>query len=237
VDDDCFQNETQNDRFFEHLIDRGVLADPGTFFECGATDGVGGSSTYALEIRHGWTGVLAEALHGAVDVITRRRPRSTVVPCAVTDEDGRVVEFVEADRVGTSLSYYSGVRSALEATSARARLEGWTKDQWRAESALTYLVPTITLNTIFEQYLVGRAPTVCCLDMEGSELAALAALDLHRYRPAVFTIEDRQCNELLEQNGYHRIFNPFNRTMLWEEYFVEQTVFHAHRQLFELRTD
>jgi hypothetical protein len=231
-----YHNETSNDRFLEDLIDRRVLPAQGTFFECGATGGVGGSSTYLLEARFGWSGVLAEAIEGAADVIRAHRPRSIVVPLAVTSHDDETVEFVEAGPLGTSLSYFSGVRTALERTSERAQREGWSKDQWKAAGGRAYPVRTITLNSIIANYLDGKAPTVCCLDMEGSELDALQGLDLDHFRPAFFTIEDGECNELLESSGYVRVRNPFNETMLWEEYFVEESLVRTNRTVFRIRT-
>lgn len=223
------QSETSNDRFILDLVELGVLPRAGTFFECGAADGVGGSSTYELETRLGWSGILAEAIEGAAEVIRSHRPRSVVVPLAVTGRDDQRVEFVEAGPLGSSLSYYSGVRTALEETSERFRRQGGSKDEWRSGRRRSYIVSTITLDTIFRRHLAGRAPTVCCLDMEGSELDALGGLDLIRRRPLMFTIEGSECNSLLRSRGYVRVSNPFNTTKLWEEYFVDAPLFETHR--------
>jgi hypothetical protein len=222
---------TNNDRFFEHLIEAGVLPRLGTCFESGAYDGEVSSSTFILEKKYGWRGVLAEPIRGMEPRIAEKRPLAKPVPFAVTGRDGDIVEFIETDNYG-----YSGVKRQLEWRSEvmRARGPGWV-DQWQMEPTRTYSVETISLNTTFERYNDGQAPTVCCLDMEGSELDALATFDFGRFGPLMFTIEGPLCTELVIRNGYVNVRNPFNIKASYEFYFVKEQLYGDHRGEFEAR--
>jgi FkbM family methyltransferase len=225
-----YQNHvTNNDRFLEDLIERRILPRRGVCFESGAWDGRFASSTFVLDWKYGWSSILVEPIHRMVERIAVHRPQAIAVAAAVSDRDGDKVEFVEVtgDRAG-----YSGVRARLEETSARARAAGWTKDEWRADDARHYTVTTISLNTLFERYNEGKAPTVMCLDMEGSEYTALSTFDFDKYGPQVITIEGSDCNTLLEAHGYVRVQNRFNTDAPWEQYFVRAALRQRHPRVW-----
>lgn len=229
---DYYRNHgTNNDRFLEHLVEEGVLPRTGTCFECGAYDGEESSSTFLLEKKYGWTGVLAEPILGMTEFIARNRPLARALAVAVGARDGEAVEFVEAARWG-----YSGVKRQLEERSAIGRSIGADFDEWKEGGGRRYVVSTLSLNTIFDRYFDGRGPTVCCLDMEGSEYEALASVDFARFAPLVVTIEGPLCNRLLATHGYSSVRNPFNTDADYEFYFVRNSLLQQHPDRLELLT-
>ena len=214
-----YQNHgTHNDRFLKILSS-------GEFFraaECASSSARGMAASHhrrssSIGSTAGPRFSSSSRMHRMVEWIAVHRPQAIAVAAAVSDRDGDKVEFVE---VTGALSGYSGVRARLEETSARARAAGWTKDEWRADHARHYTVTTISLNTLFERYNEGKAPTVMCLDMEGSEYTALSTFDFDKYGPQVITIEGADCNTLLEAHGYVRVQNRFQTDAPWEQYFV-----------------
>jgi FkbM family methyltransferase len=147
---------------------------PGTFVEAGAHDGFTQSNTYWLERHAGWSGLLVEPIPDLARRASRRRPRSTVVNCALVgpDSEGGQIPIQFGD-LHSSVRDPDHARAGLAMTGAR-----------------TYevSVPARTLSSLLDDAGMG-APDLMVLDIEGHEAEALTGLDLKRHTPLYMLVE------------------------------------------------
>ena len=167
----------------DRMLTRHVLGNgPGTFFEAGAHDGYTQSNTYALEARHGWSGVLVEAVPKLAAKCAKRRQRSRVFNCALVEESepGATVKVY----FGDLLSNIADARGSEEASKefATGGLVNTLQEGYEVE------VPARTLDSVLQEAGVER-PDVMCLDVEGLELGILRGSDLERHGPRWLLIE------------------------------------------------
>jgi FkbM family methyltransferase len=146
----------------------------GTFIELGANDGLQQSNTLALEVLHGWTGLLVEADPELAGECRRNRPGSIVV-CAAAAAGWGMGHLRPDDLVGSMAEGGSGSR--------------------------TVLVPMAPLSAIIEASDIGEPIDLLSLDVEGHELDVLAGLDLARHRPRHLLIETAQPGAVLDALG------------------------------------
>ena len=71
----------------------------GYFVEIGCLDGIEYSNTYYFE-KKGWKGTCIEAHNDFINVLQRNRPNSSIVHCAVGEDDVKSVIFY-ANKVGS----------------------------------------------------------------------------------------------------------------------------------------
>ncbi len=146
----------------------------GVFFEAGAADGATMSNTLALELRHGWRGVLVEAAGAYTDLLAKNRPKAHRVPTtALWRADGEELTF-----------RYAQLWSGLE-----ARLDEDTRRALSAVPLVQETVRTARLSTVLEGAGV-RIVDFLSLDIEGAEEDALLGLDVSRHVVNVLCIED-----------------------------------------------
>lgn len=169
----------------------------GFFVDVGCIDGRRFSNTLAFEEK-GWKGLCIEAHAGYIDLLRVNRPGSTVVHCAVSDEDKDNVTFYANSR---------GSLSTLD-PSQQAR---WERDFPEYFTGFEeQIVKTRRLDSIFREYGVKDIDFMS-LDIEGHEAAALRGLDLREYRPTVLVIEapeadrERELDLILGPVGYYRL--------------------------------
>lgn len=164
-----------------NVLDRRLVelfdgATGGTFIELGANDGLQQSNTLALEILHGWSGLLIEADPELAAECRRNRPRAVVV-CAAAAPSWGISHLTPADLIGS-------VTGAPDPQSK------------------TVLVPTAPLSEIIDVSGIGSVIELVSLDVEGHELEVLAGLDLHRHRPQHLLVETVQPDAVLAALGH-----------------------------------
>ncbi|MBU2360818.1 MAG: FkbM family methyltransferase [Alphaproteobacteria bacterium] len=187
----AYASQAGQDRVVERLLGgkRG-----GTFLDIGAYDGITGSNSLYFERVLGWTGVLVEPVkqHREMAELWRSSP---CLPYAVADADG-TASFIAVTRGYTQMS-------GLEAEYDDAILSRVRADPRHAEDRIT--VPTRTLDAIFRESGLDRVDFVS-LDIEGGELAALAAFDHVSHPVDVWAIENNtgssELPALMRNKGY-----------------------------------
>jgi FkbM family methyltransferase len=164
----------------------------GTYFEAGAHDPTLISQTYLLE-RHGWDGVLVEALGDKVEDFGRLRPRSRFFRKALVSPEQR----------GATLDFVI----PADGNTAEARL--LEPDESPSLGAAIHRVECATISDILEEARISRLDYLS-LDIEGHELAAFRGLDFDRWRPQLILVEDHLYNlklhRFLKSKGYRLVY-------------------------------
>lgn len=175
------------------------------FVEFGATDGVDLSNTFLLEREFGWDGLLIEPALVWQKALVSNRKCNVDFRC-VYKVSGEKIEFKEsADAV------YSTIRLF-------AKLDAHAIER---ENASEYLVETITLNDVLEEYQSPKKIDYLSIDTEGSELEILQSIDFSKWSFRVITVEHNympqreQIKELLNRNGYIRVFEKYSHMDDW----------------------
>ncbi|SHF12818.1 methyltransferase, FkbM family [Loktanella atrilutea] len=188
----AYASQAGQDRVVERLLGgkRG-----GTFLDIGAYDGITGSNSLYFERVLGWTGVLVEPVkqHRETAEMWRSSP---CLPYAVADADG-TASFIAVTRGYTQMSGLAAQYDDTMLSRVRA-------DPRHEEDRIT--VPTRTLNAIFRECGLSSVDFVS-LDIEGGEMAALAAFDHVAHRVDVWAIENNtgssDLSALMRNKGYN----------------------------------
>lgn len=166
----------------------------GTFVDVGGYDGVTGSNTLFLEVFRGWTGVLVEPVPAQREAAEAVR-RCPCLPYAVAASDGDA-EFLEVTEGFTQMSGLAGGYDPQML--ARVREDPRHKER-------TLRVQTRTLSRILTEAGLEH-PDFVSLDIEGGEVAALAAFPFDRHRVGFWAIENNtgtpEIRAIMEPAGY-----------------------------------
>lgn len=169
----------------------------GTFVDVGGYDGVTGSNTLYFEMFRAWTGVLVEPVPAQREAaeIVRRCP---CLPYAVAAHDG-AAEFLEVTEGYTQMSGLAG--NYDPAMLARVREDPRHKER-------KVQVETRTLSRILTDAGIEH-PDFVSLDIEGGEVAALAAFPFEKHRVAIWSIENNTASPeirgIMQAAGYDLI--------------------------------
>ncbi|MGZ9812529.1 FkbM family methyltransferase [Pseudoroseicyclus sp. H15] len=169
----------------------------GTFLDIGGYDGVTGSNTLFLERHRGWTGALVEPVPAQLE--KARAARSCpCLPYAVAAQDGEA-EFLEISEGYTQMSGLAG--SYDEALLGQVRA-----DPRHREAVIR--VQTRTLSALMEETGLMH-PDFVSLDIEGGEVAALAAFPFTRHRVGIWAIENNnatpEIGRIMRAAGYELV--------------------------------
>lgn len=141
----------------------------GFFVDVGAGHFLQGSNTYFLEREQRWRGIAIDANPEYADDYSKHRPETKFFALFVSDRSDQEVDFFLAI---TNRTQSSGIENATGNAGPLARL--------RAR--------TVTLNDLLGANSVTRIDLLS-MDIELGEPAALAGLDIGRFRPALVCIE------------------------------------------------
>jgi FkbM family methyltransferase len=167
----------------------------GYFVEIGCLDGIEYSNTYYFE-KKGWNGACVEAHNDFITALRKNRPHSSIVHCAVGEDDK------------DSVTFYANKAGSL------STLDKGEEERWKKNYAKDFhgfeeqKVPMRTLTSIFDELKVKSIDFVS-LDIEGYEVKALAGLDFAKHRPKVFVIEYKDethkagLESILFKHDYH----------------------------------
>lgn len=169
----------------------------GTFVDVGAYDGISGSNSLFFEKWRGWSGVMVEP----VAMQRTRAAAQRTAPClpyAVSGENG-TASFMAVTEGYTQMSGLLDLYDTELLDRVRA-------DPRHSEQMIT--VETRTLNAILDEAGLAN-PDFVSLDIEGGELAALAAFDFENHRVGAWAIENNTGSadiaDLMRAKGYNLV--------------------------------
>lgn len=182
----------------------------GIFFDVGAFDPILISNSYHFE-KNGWTTYCFEANTDLIPVL--RQYRKNVIHTAVYDEDKPSVEFsIVTNEAGLTSGY-----SAIEVSEDYKVMFG--KDN-KISNIKKIVVPQNTLNTLINNYCPSiNHIDVISIDVEGGELKVLQGLNIEKYKPTLFVIENvmncKLIQSYLENRGY-----TLNKQVSYNQFYL-----------------
>jgi len=195
-------------RFFGHSgLDQKLLnvidPTPSYYVEIGANDGVDQSNTLALELFHGWEGLLIEPSSTTFKKLRRNRSkrRNYLFKSACvssTFPDDRVV-LLYSNLMSTAVGLNSDVPDP------HAHAESGTKYLSSKDSLRTESVPATTLTRALQMAGAPSRIGLLSLDVEGAELEVLEGIDFGKYSFDWMLIESRDVARIasyLKIHGY-----------------------------------
>jgi FkbM family methyltransferase len=175
-----YRSQYQQDQFVRETFFPTV--NDGFFLEIGADDGLDRSNTRFFE-EAGWTGICIEPSPSRFPALARNR-RCECLNVAIASSPGEV-EFLDITGYGKGLS---GIVRHYDPRHLE-RIERETTDNPRTSSKSVVRVPAVRLDGILQARGLTRVD-YCSIDVEGSELDVLAAIDFQLVTIQVITIED-----------------------------------------------
>lgn len=173
--DAAFHAQFDEDRILAERFFPGVRS--GTCVEVGAGDGLRFSNTAYFE-RLGWRCLLVEANPDAVSACRRNRSSMVVHAAAVGKSSLGPVSFT----VATDCPDLSSLRLDEHNRGALKRYFGGVASR-------DVIVPSATLDDLFDDWLPDAPIDFVTIDVEGHELEVLTGLDLARWQPRVVIVE------------------------------------------------
>lgn len=160
----------------EELIIRAVLQDRkgGVFLDVGCAWPIRDSNTFFLERHLGWTGIAIDANPTQKGIWKRCRPNSSLSTFLVSDHSGTVGKFYKAGGVGSTQKE----RVIMNKTVRGKEIE----------------LPNITLSKLLTDKGIEKIDFLT-MDIEESELKALAGFDIERFHPDLVCIERTKKNK------------------------------------------
>lgn len=173
-----------------------LLPGEGLYLDIGANDPIQLSNTWPLYQR-GWRGLLVEPDPSCWFRLLRERPRDWLWPTAFSDAEGKAV-----------------MRCSMSGVSS-------LQNDWACppDARAEIVELKIGRNVLNEFYEIRDKARLCSIDVEGHEANVILGLDLTRFRPEVFVVEnlrydpDRpktatwpQWQPYLEQADYELVF-------------------------------
>lgn len=182
-----FRGQHQQDQFVYDLFFKGKTG--GTFFECGALDGIYLSNTYAFEKFFGWRGVMVEPLTHQYAALTVNRPNSVCYNACVGPNETTVLFF----------NHKGGGLSGIVKEVGRAHIErleysySVNPKSYHREEPLLKLEwkPVMRTTRAIKEAGISHIDFFS-LDVEGGEPSVLAGLDMSELTIDVFCVEVNQ---------------------------------------------
>lgn len=177
----------------------------GYFVEFGATDGYSLSNTYLLEKEFGWSGIVAEPGRMWHQELQANRSASISMAC-VWDKSGSKIEFSEV--------------TVPELSTAKKFINDDSHANSRKISK-SYLVDTVSLNDLLDEFNAPATIDYLSMDTEGSEFLILSNLDFSKWKFQVITVEHNYAEQrmeiynLLKSKGYRRVCEEVSQFDDW----------------------
>lgn len=203
-----------NSQLQQDLFVLGVLRckQEGFYVEFGATDGIAISNTYLLETEFGWKGILVEPCKVWHRELFENRRGSIIETKCVWRNSSQKLEFCETNEL--ELSTINSFKSSDNHGYQRAK-------------GKVYEVETISLLDLLQKHNAPEYIDFLSIDTEGSEFEILKAFDFDKYKFAViacehnFTANRERIFELLESNGYIRVFEDLS---LFDDWYIDASL-------------
>ena len=178
----------------EELIIRKILQDhrKGFFLDVGCAWPIQHSNTFFLERHLGWSGIAVDANPAKKGFWKRYRQNTKLFTFLITDHSGTIEKFYKAGGVGSTQKERVIKNKVIRGTES--------------------YIPTITLSKLLDDNGIEKIDFLS-IDIEESELKALAGFDIERFQPDLVCIERAQ-DDIKEVLAY---FEAHHYKML-EEY-------------------
>jgi len=182
----------------------------GYFIDFGAGDGVELSNTYKLEKDYNWTGIICEPNKKFQENIAKTRSCFVDHRC-VYSETGKQLKFLAVTNNPELSSVEEYAFLGDEFAEARKQNE-------------SYIVPSVSLNDLLEEYDAPKNIDYISVDTEGSEFDILQSFDFSKYNVKLFTIEHnwmpprQKIYDLMISNGYKRVHEEYSR---WDDWYIK----------------
>ena len=203
---------TNNDKWIVEVIFPGKRG--GYFIEAGAANGKKQSSCYVLEKELGWTGICVEPNDLFFKELVENRSDSICENLCLSNRTGKVI-YIEGSKDMVS-PYLGGIKENL----IKFRRNG----KEVIEKGKEIEKEAITIFDLLRRHNAPKVIEYIALDIEGSELPVLEVFPFAEYKVLAFSVEGKQCNNLLVSQGYREVKNPFNSDKLFEQYFLHETI-------------
>ena len=215
-----YNHHTWNDRWIAEQVF--PKKEAGFFVEVGAGDGINGSTTYFLEKNLNWNGILVEPYPLWVANMSSVRPKSSVVDCCASSQNGHVdyFEFTTRGMEGFSFApelspnhqHWLDVNHRYDKGGFYSMRNQYIELD-HVKSAYSIIKKrTLTLQKILED---NNAPSVIdylSIDIEGAEYSLLKDFPFDKFTFKAISIERDMCRDILLNNGYRESSNPFSES-------------------------
>ena len=179
----------------------------GTFIEFGATNGIKDSNTYMLEKQLGWTGALVEPIKSFYSELSKNR-NVICLNKVVYSENGKKINFFENE---------------IKELSTIKGFENNDSHNRELKNSKEYVIETISLDVLIDEYIKLKEIDYLSIDTEGSEFEILKSVDLDKYKFKFISVEHNysknreEIYHLLTDKGYKRIMTNISK---WDDYYV-----------------
>lgn len=193
-----YYSQDGQDEYLDRKIFKGKTG--GVFLDIGASDGITGSNTYFFEKYRLWTGICVEPRKPAFEDLVKNR-NCVCECCCISDFEG-TAEFVEIK--GRS-SVLSGLTSKYDPRH-RQRVENEIKQYNQVKRIVE--VNCMLPRELLKKHNIDKVD-FCSIDVEGSELDIIKAIDFKSVSIDVLAVEnnfdDLKIKLFLAKEGYKRI--------------------------------
>ena len=220
-----FNKGTNNDQWI--IRDVFPRKTNGFFVECGAVDGINGSSCYALERYLDWKGICVEANPRHASKLKKNRS-AICFNTLLTSQDQKehlYIYFRESEQRSRAIASEGEYRKLLEDFEAEYRSRDTTPERKQILERMLSHSELIKINSLSLESILkeANAPEVIdylSMDIETYEYEVLKGFPFDRYKIMALSIEGHHCNDLLISKGYRHVQNPFNTEETFENYFL-----------------
>lgn len=184
----------------------------GFYIDIGANHPKNYSNTYLL-YTSGWCGIGVDGNEKFKDMWKLERPKDTYIHALLSDTQ-KLVDFTV---------FAEDTLSSIDANTAERYISRLDNGSYRTERSRT-----ITLQSLFDEYIKQREVHLLSIDVEGEDFKVLKGLNLEQYRPGCIVIEiknyslsDIYSNEIvryLKNNNYYLVAKtPLDSFFICEE--------------------
>jgi hypothetical protein len=175
-----------------------------SYLDLGSNDPIKMNNTYFL-YRHGARGVLVDANPDFTENLRAMRPGDAIINGLIDIQDGLMCDFYILNGDGLSTPDLEQAQENIKKNNT-------------LRITRTVSVETVTINTLIEKYLAGRAPTVMSLDIEGMDMDALKSINFEKYRPLIIIVEMITYNTKLTVEAKNTEIDVFLKNLKYVEY-------------------
>lgn len=202
-------NLTANDQFVHYIFGNNYN---GYYVEAGACDGIKNSNTYFLEYELGWTGTLVEPTR-QFDLLTKNRPSSKNINCILGNSNNKNVEFIEFTDINFSeLSCTKESLDRLPMEDSTGRKDIQHLYDGAIKNKVTKTLEQKTLDSLLDDVDAPYTIDYLSLDTEGTEASIIESINFNKREILLISAENLHYNNILINNGYIRIKNPFDQS-------------------------
>jgi len=194
------------DFILKRLIEEIDIKNPGTYIDIGAHHPKKFSNTYFL-YQKGWSGINIEPDPNLFALFPMERKRDINLNVGVGSEFKKIPFYMFK---ASTLSTFSSEQSTKY------------KDEGHVLIKIDN-VQVVTLNEIFDKYLVGEMINLMSIDIEGYEIDALSGNDWKKYRPNIIVCEivnnESVVDNFIIDRGYLRYYNNGTNSIYYDQKF------------------